>query len=505
MTSRNSRGVSVPLVLLAFLLSACHHAPAQSARRAAPPPASSRAVADLQRDISTILAAPALERSYWGVLVKSLKSDDTLYALNADKLLMPGSAMKVVTLAAAAERLGWDYTFETRIEASGPIDGGVLNGDLVVSGSGDPSIVDRDGMAARLFDNWAETLRANGVRVVNGRIVGDDNAFDDDGLGAGWMWDDLADGFAASVGALQFNENTVRVTVTPGATVGATPALGVAPAGSNLSIRNLLTTTAANTAAVFQARRLPGSAVLELRGTVPLGAGVSAHTVSVDNPTLFFVNALRDALAARGIDVRGPAVDIDDLVDPPALDRVTPLVTYRSPPLSTLATIMMKLSQNLYAETLLKALGASTGTPSFEAGLTLTRTMLQDWGVSPAALIQLDGSGQSRYNYVTPDALVTILMHVDRDDRLRGPYEASLPVAGRDGTLALRMKGTPAEGNARAKTGTLANVRGLAGYVSTADGEPLVYCILANNFDATPDTITRASDAIVVRLAQFRR
>ena len=505
MTSRNSRGVSVPLVLLAFLLSACHHAPAQAVRPAAVPTVASRAVADLQRDINTILAAPALDRSYWGILVRSLKTDDPLFALNAGKLMIPGSDMKVVTLAAAAERLGWNYTYETQLAAAGAIDGGVLNGDLVVVGSGDPSIVERDGMAGRLFDSWAETLRSSGVRVVNGRIVGDDNTFDDEGLGAGWMWEDLANGFATPVGALQFNENSARLTVTPGASVSAAPTLALTPAGTGLSIRNLLTTTAATSTATFQARRSPGSTVLELRGTVPLGAGVSAHTVSVDNPTLFFVSALRDALAARGIDVRGPAVDIDDISDPPARDRLTPLVTYRSAPLSALATTMMKLSQNLYAETLLKTVGAAAGTPTFEAGRATTRAALEAWGVAPAALLQFDGSGQSRYNYVTPEALVTILTHVDRDDRLRSPYESSLPVAGRDGTLANRMKGTAAEGNARAKTGTLANVRGMAGYVTTADGEPLVFCVLANNFDATPDTVTRASDAIVARLAQFRR
>ena len=111
----------------------------------------------------------------------------------------------------------------------------------------------------------------------------------------------------------------------------------------------------------------------------------------------------------------------------------------------------------------------------------------------------------SRYDYVTPEALVTILTHVDRDPRLRGPFEASLPIAGRDGTLSNRMKGTPAEGNARAKTGSMSNVRALSGYVTTADGEPLVFSIIANNFETAGDVITKTEDAIVVRLAEFRR
>jgi D-alanyl-D-alanine carboxypeptidase/D-alanyl-D-alanine-endopeptidase (penicillin-binding protein 4) len=130
---------------------------------------------------------------------------------------------------------------------------------------------------------------------------------------------------------------------------------------------------------------------------------------------------------------------------------------------------------------------------------------LQGWGVPVDALIQRDGSGSSRCDYVTAEALVAILTHVDRDEKLRGPYEISLPVAGRDGTLANRMKGTAAEGTARAKTGSMSNGRALSGYVATADGEPLVFSILANNFETAADVINRATDAIVVRLALFRR
>src|SRR6185295_6110870 len=130
---------------------------------------------------------------------------------------------------------------------------------------------------------------------------------------------------------------------------------------------------------------------------------------------------------------------------------------------------------------------------------------LEGWGVAAGGLIQRDGSGLSRYDYVTPEALVTILTHVDRDDRLRGPFEASLPIAGRDGSLSNRMKGTPAEGNARAKTGSMSNVRGLSGFVTTAGGEPVVFSILANNFDTPAATINDATDKIVVRLAAFAR
>jgi D-alanyl-D-alanine carboxypeptidase/D-alanyl-D-alanine-endopeptidase (penicillin-binding protein 4) len=485
-----------PILLAAVLASACH----ATTRPALPAPPARPALVQLQQEIDAILAQPALDRGYWAVLVKSLKSDETLYTLNARKLMMPASNMKIVTLASAAERLGWDYTYETQILAIGAIGAGTLDGDLLVVGSGDPSLVAADGMSSRVFDDWAERLKALGVRTILGRVIGDDNAFDDEELGFGWSWDDLPDDYAAGVSALQFNENAARVTIRPGAAAGDSASIDLAPSGTGLVIDNALKTGAADTPPSIAARRLPGSPRLELRGSIPAGAMPVTRVVSVDNPTLFAVTALRDALIARGIDIRGPAFDVDDLAHPPKRSDAVALITYRSPPLATLAVRLMKASQNLYAETLLKTLGASAA-----AGRATVQATLEAWGVPVDALIQRDGSGLSRYDYVTADALVAILTHVDRDDKLRGPYEASLPIAGRDGTLANRMKGTAAEGNARAKTGSMSNVRALSGYVATADGEPLVFSILANNFETAADVINRATDAIVVRLALFRR
>ena len=229
------------------------------------------------------------------------------------------------------------------------------------------------------------------------------------------------------------------------------------------------------------------------------------RAVSVDNPTLFFVTALRSALIDAGIEVKGDAADIDDLSDAPASGDGTVLSIHHSPPLSELALRLMKNSQNLYAETIIKALGGSSANPSFENGRTVAASTLSPWGVDQGGIVQVDGSGLSRYNYLTANALVTILLHVNRDERLRGPFETSLPIAGIDGTLAARMKGTAAEGHARAKSGTLANVRSLAGYVETADGEPLIFAIIANNFGTMPEAAIVAIDAIVVELAAFRR
>jgi D-alanyl-D-alanine carboxypeptidase/D-alanyl-D-alanine-endopeptidase (penicillin-binding protein 4) len=496
MSYRNNR---YAIFVVALTLTGC----ATTTPPARPASPALTALTALTRDLDAILAGPALQHGYWGVLVRSLDHDETLYSVNARKLMLPASSMKVVTLAAAAAKLGWDFRYETTLYAAGAVEGGMLQGDLLVVGSGDPSVDVADGLADRVFAEWAEALKQRGIRTIAGRIVGDDNRFEDETLGFGWSWDDLPDDYAAGVGALQFNENAVRVTVTPGPAAGDTAAVSISPVGSGLTVVNGVITGAAGSAASIATRRLPGSTTLALGGSIPVGATASTLAVAVDNPTMFFVGALRTALVANGVDVRGDAVDIDVIRDPPP-PAGAPVAAYRSPPLSALAVRLMKISQNQYAETLLKTM-SDGAVRSAAAGRTAALAILHGWGVQPAELIMRDGSGLTRYDFVSPEALVTILAHVYRDATLRGPFEAALPIAGRDGTIAGRMKGTPAEGNVRAKSGSMTGVRSLSGYLTSAGGEHLVFAILANNFETPPDVVNAATDAIVVRLAGFRR
>jgi len=447
----------------------------------------------LQQDIEATLAQPVLERATWGIVVRSVASGETFYSVNPHRLLMPASNMKIVTLAAAADRLGWNFSYETRLVAVGTIERGVLSGDLVVVGSGDPSLDDWDGDATRLFASWAKALKANGISTINGRIVGDDNAIDDDWLGFGWQWDDLDQSFASGIAALTFNENTVKVTIAPGAEESAPARVTLGAESSGLTLRNLSRTGAPSVPASIETRRLAGGRVFEVRGTMPLGTPPRSINAAVFNPTIYYVSALRAALVANGIQVRGEAVDIDD-VSMPALDSGRLILSYYSPPLPSLARTMMKLSQNLFAESLMYSTGADAA-----------RAVFEGWGIPRDEVLIADGSGLSRYNLVTAEAMATILMRVAGDERLREPFLVSLPIAGRDGSLDNRMKSTAAEGNARAKTGSFTNARALSGYLRTADGEPLVFSIIANNYNAPTALIDQATDSIVVRLAQFKR
>jgi D-alanyl-D-alanine carboxypeptidase/D-alanyl-D-alanine-endopeptidase (penicillin-binding protein 4) len=458
----------------------------------------------LQSDLDRIFSAPPLARALMGVHIVSLADGRVLYARDADKRVVPASNMKLVTVAVAAERLGWDFTFRTRLEAAGAIDQGTLAGDLIVTGDGDPTITAQGGDLAPLFLEWADAAWQAGIRRVAGRIVGDDNALDDLGLGAGWAWDYLEAGYAAPSGALTYNENTIRIAITPGASAGATARLGVVPAGHGLDIVNEISTGAPGAPADLSLLRAPGSVQLTMRGTVPASGAPVIRTAAVPDPTRYFVEAFRLALAVRGITVTGGAWDLDDLVTPPATTRRL-LAERESAPLSSVAAHTLKVSQNLYGDTLLKVLGRTPAQPgSAAAGRQIVARTLAGWGVAPETIVMLDGSGLSRYNYVTADALTAMLVHIWRDDRLRGPFVAALPVGAHDGTLESRMKNGLLARRVQAKTGTISNVRALSGYVETLDGEKLAFSMIANHFTATSAEIDAIVEQALERVVRER-
>ena len=253
--------------------------------------------------------------------------------------------------------------------------------------------------------------------------------------------------------------------------------------------------------------RLPGQATLELRGAIPIDAEPIRLPVSVDDPTLFFLRAFHQTLLQEGIEVMGDTVDIDEIDSDIFLqseENGQLLLDHQSRPLSELAIRMMKRSQYLYAETIFRALG-DKHERTVGAGQTIVKELLATWSIETDQFIILDGSGLSRYNYITPEALVRVLEHVRLNPQSATIFEATLPVAGQDGTLAHRMKGTKATGNARAKTGTMSNVSGLSGFVYTHDGEKLVFAILVNNYKSQSSAITRVIDRAVEQLAGFAR
>jgi D-alanyl-D-alanine carboxypeptidase/D-alanyl-D-alanine-endopeptidase (penicillin-binding protein 4) len=512
-------------------------------------------VGRLQQELEQAFGNPSVN-ALWAVEIQSFETGEVFYQRNAHMLVMPASNMKVVTMAVAADRLGWDFRFTTEVKTRGAIAGGVLKGDLVVSGNGDPTMSDRDkANRYQAFEDWADRLKAAGITRIDGRIIGDDNLFDDQPLGEGWMWDDLTGSSAPPGGALQFNENLVRVVIAPAAIAGQPATVRLEPEGSGLTLRANVMTVAAPATPVTPDPTLPralrvsralGSSTLEVTGVILAGAPETSRLTPVLNPTIYYVNSLRDTLIRKGIEVAGAAVDIDDVTDEarPAEPSRT-LIAHQSPPLSDIGKTFMKVSQNTFGETLMTTIGersgraekflaaaagpaaaaapvASTGTTSavtmtgtpatppqqhyhIEAAREVYEDVLSSWGIPETQHVIADGSGLSRYNFLTAHMLVRILRQMARDPRHAAAFEATLPIAGKDGTLERRMKGTRAENNVHAKTGTISNVRSLSGYVRTRDNELIGFSVIANNFKARSATIDAVAELAVERLANFTR
>ncbi len=417
---------------------------------------------------------------------------------------MPASNMKILTLAAAAERLGWDHRFETIVRATTPMTpDGTLRGDLVIVGSGDPTISRRFNGAATLA-SWAQLLWELGVRRIEGRVLGDATRFPAATIGAGWEWDDLPYGYAARISALSYNDNTAELLIAPGPALGAAASVTLMDVAPGIHVRSMLTTSTA-TARRLQLAWAPRDGVVTLRGEVPLGYAAFKAYVSVPDPPQYFAQAVRAALIARGIVVNGGAASVES--DPPGPDapEAPVLFVHHSPPLRDIAVPLMKVSQNLYAELLLRTLGVVDRNAPAEGPAVVTE-MLESWGASADAAIVVDGSGLSRHNLMSAGTVALVLTRM-LDPRHRDPWLAALPVAGVDGTLERRMRGSPAEGRVHAKTGSIGYVRSLSGYARTADDAWVTFSIIANNFagSVAAADVDRITEAAVNRLVRFSR
>jgi D-alanyl-D-alanine carboxypeptidase/D-alanyl-D-alanine-endopeptidase (penicillin-binding protein 4) len=457
-------------------------------------------VKQLQSDLIAGTKMPGVQRATWGIAVQSLTRNDRLFDLNPQTLLVPASVAKLVSVATAVDAVGWDYRFSTTMLVGGPIDGGALHGDLLIVGGGDPAIGGRGGDDLTV---WVDALKAAGVKRIDGRVVGVDEAYEDPRPGFAWSWDDLGYSTGASFGALNLAENRLTVTVNPGAFVGSTTSLAFNVEAQDLPITNRSVTGAAGTAMLVWPEMRPGESALTIAGSVPVGASPATLNVSVGNPTAWFARVLRRRLISSGVDVAGPAADADDVSIGPA-DAAAMVFTYRSHPLSDIVQPLLKDSINLYGEAVQRLNAAGPPPHNNDQALEGIKQRLTSWGIPAEAFQLVDGSGLSRRDVLAPEALLAVLARM-YDPSGNSPWMRALPIAGVDGTLAARMKGTPGENHVHAKTGTMSNVRSLAGYATTRSGEVLAFAAIVNNFEGSGAQANAALDAIAVRLASFGR
>ena len=458
----------------------------------------------LRRTIDSLVDVPEFRNAHWGLLVVDPERGDTLYARDADKLFMPASNEKLVTGATAIALLGLDHRWTTTLLARGPVRNGELDGDLVVRGTGDPTISmhmhPADGLEP--LRALADSLKAHGITRVRGQLVAAPGPFVDAGLGYGWAWDDLDDAYSAGVDALYLNEGFTSIVVYGGARAGDPVRAVTRPAATYPALIVRARTVArrggggVDSASAIQVSQDSSRGGVLVSGAVAAGDSVVAEITFRDHSRAFLA-ALAEAMQSRGVRTFGTTVN-------GPLPRLDSITTLSSPTLREVLPYFEKPSQNQIGELLFKSIAVKvTGVGRADSAAAVVSRQLRTWGAADDGYVVHDGSGLSRHDFVSPRTLVTVLDVMRRSPAFRVFYDA-LPVAGIDGTLRNRMRGTSAAGNVHAKTGTLDKARSLSGYVTTADGRMLLFSALCNNYTVPTRRVDQLSDALAIRLASLR-
>jgi len=449
---------------------------------------------EASRHISGLLGNAAMKGATEGVVILRSDTGRVLFTLNPHTLLMPASNQKLLTSAAALAVLGPDFRFTTRVVASeAPDSDGVVHGAVYLKGGGDPLLNEED------LANLAAAVRSAGVRSITGDVVGDGTLFTDGPYGAGWAWDDFTYSYSPQVAGLNLDENVVMLECRPGSHVGDRIAVRVRPDVGLLHVMNLAVTSRVQTASHLRISRLLGQNVVRLEGNLPLEKATGprvAVRVTVEDPPRYAAAVFARKLREVGVAVCGGArVGAAPI-------RGAEIAMHQSAPLRELLPRMNKPSDNLMAECLLRILGAvKAGEGSASGGAKVAMEWFQHQGMDPSGIVMADGSGLSRQTLVSP-MNVAFLLRAMAGHPWGDIFRASLPIAGVDGTLRNRMKGTAAQGNCHAKTGTLSGVSSLSGYVTGEDGTPLAFAILMNHYTCPHSVAVQIQDGIVTTLAQ---
>lgn len=473
-----------------------------------------QSLAELRERLAAHLAEPRFAGATWGVKVESLETGRILYENHAERLMSPASNSKLYTAALALDTLGGDYQIATPIYATAkPNRFGTIHGNLIIVGRGDPSW-----NARRLgtnfwdvFEPFVRVLTNAGVRRIKGDLVADATYFRGPPTGSSWTADDLQEYYGASISAISLEDNYCQVHVQPGASPGEPCNLTLLQPDTGLVLSNRTVTASSNGVEHVEWYRPLGGAVLYVSGQLPLADPGETLDVPVPDPAKWFAAGLKQALARHGVKVSGKARSLA-WPQPSGWQtaRTFKLGEVHSPPLREVVRSCLKVSQNLEVDLLLASLGemlrpasAPPWETSEQSGLAALRRFLSAAGL-PADEVHFDeGSGLSRNNLTTANATVALLQYM-ATNRCAEDFINSLPVAGRDGTLRHRMRNTPAEGNVRAKTGTLRWANSLSGYVTSAAGEHLAFSVMLNRYVATPEHEARDQlDKIAVLLAEL--
>jgi serine-type D-Ala-D-Ala carboxypeptidase/endopeptidase (penicillin-binding protein 4) len=478
--------------------------------------ASSLTAQSLQQRLNRLLDTPPFNRATWNIYAQ----DDhgrVLFTRNGDRFSVPASNTKLVVAATATVLMPADYRARTSVYANGTVTNGVLQGDLILYGRGDPTWSERcysvDTLAAGACDStWtavdaiADSLRARGIKRVTGRIVGDGSYFESTITHWNWSSFDLNWWYAAPVSGLGFHDNSVDFQITPGPFVDAPPVVAWNPDLNLFTFENRARTVPADSSTTIGDNffRKPGTMDIWAEGTVALGRTPWIESFALPDPNLYAARALSASLRKKGIAVEGGVASTVDSMEYRSLRCCgSPLVEYLGRPLSDVVFPILNTSQNWFAEMLLKTVGRQVGdTGSWAKGLDVEKRFLIDSvKVDSTAFSLQDGSGLAAGNLVTPHAFVQLLAYMYRHPK-RAPFLAALPRAQQLGSLLRRFQSTPLEGRVLAKTGSINRVNTLSGYVEKANGRVITFSIQVNAHDVRTRQMLAQIDSVVVQLAR---
>lgn len=482
------------LVVLALLLPAT--IPAQS----------------LTRRLDARLDGPRMDRHLWGVAVTDL-SGKLLYGRNADRLFIPASNTKLVVTTAATALLGPDFTVRTSLYGTGPLQDGVLLGDLILYGRGDPTFsnrcydiddarpgaCDRD-PAAKLRD-LAQQLYQRGIREVRGHLIGDGSYFEPTTFHPAWEVYDVHWWYAAPVTGLAFNDNSLDVRVVAGESAGGAPRLAMQPEVGLATMENRAMVGPRGGERTFDIFRNVDGLAYVATGVLPAGTADRTMNPAVLDPNRFAALALRRELLALGIVVRGEVRSTTDSMATAHARAMPALAEVTSRPLRDWIFPILNSSQNLFAELTLKQLGRQFGTAGSwaEGRRVAARFLIDSVGIDSTAFALEDGSGLSTGNVITPRAFTQMLRWIRQHPRY-DVLAAGMPRSGNPGSLRTRFLGTPVEGRVVAKTGTINRVNALSGYVERANGDVVVFSVIANHHTIGSSGMLPAIDSLVAEL-----
>ncbi|HAZ49804.1 MAG TPA: D-alanyl-D-alanine carboxypeptidase/D-alanyl-D-alanine-endopeptidase [Cyanobacteria bacterium UBA11369] len=444
--------------------------------------------ASLPGAIEAIASRPQFSRARWGMSIQTLSNGQTLYTREANRYFIPASSVKLLTTAAALRQLGANYRIRTSIYGNENL--------LRVVGRGDPSLTDAE------LKDLAKQLKQRGIRQVKQLIV-EDGYFQGQMLNPDWEFGDVYASYGVSVNSLILNQNAIALTLSPQEVGQPLKAVWSEPlAALQWELENQSITVASGMPSSAEVNGILGQPVLQIRGQLAVDSKPVTQFLAIRDPGKYFLQHFRTALAAEGIAVAQASV-----TSKAGNGNEAEIAFVESPNLSKLIADTNQPSNNLYAEVLLRSLGISSNSNSpnsAEQGLTVVKDTLTQLGVDASGYVLADGSGLSRHNLVSPEALVQMLKAMSRlpDFNI---FRASLPVAGVSGTLSNRFKNTPAQGIVQAKTGTLSGNTALSGYVDAPNYETVVFSIIVNQSEQSAAPLRQAVDEMVVLLTRLKR